>query len=120
MKHFRTEAGMTRQQLSEKTGLSLSGIGKIESGRSYPTEATILKICEAVNISQDDLFAYAANVVSNDIQANQDKESLIRDITCNLDALDNATLQSLLDVLLAKKATDTAAAKLSRQLQIKF
>ena len=45
-KHMR----MTQKALSEQSGVSLSFISDIEKGRTSPSIATMLKICEALDL----------------------------------------------------------------------
>lgn len=45
----RTEAGLTQEQLAEKTGLPQSHISRIENARHSPARATIEKIANALN-----------------------------------------------------------------------
>lgn len=58
IKRYREKAGLTQQQLADRTGLSMNYIAKIESTkmqRSF-TIATLGKIAEALNVDIKDLF----------------------------------------------------------------
>ncbi len=56
IKKRRTDLGFTQQELSEKTGINLSVIKSLETGRSDTTFDNINKISEALNIPLDDIY----------------------------------------------------------------
>ena len=57
IKEIREAAGMTQQQLSERSGLSRSIINGLETGRTKTTTtATLRKIAIALNKKVDDIF----------------------------------------------------------------
>ena len=54
---IREAAGMTQQQLSERSGISRSIINGLETGRTKTTTtATLRKIAIALNKKVDDIF----------------------------------------------------------------
>ncbi len=58
VKKYRRDLNLTQEQLSEKTGLSLSYIKQIESSNEYSnvTFITLSKLSMAFNISIKELF----------------------------------------------------------------
>lgn len=50
VKKFREELLMTRAELAQKAGLSISTINRIEQGKAHPTLTTIRKILSALGI----------------------------------------------------------------------
>ncbi len=52
----RKSLGLTLQNVSERTGLTLQYISDIERGRAVGTAETIAKICRALGLSMDDIF----------------------------------------------------------------
>ncbi len=56
VKSTRLEAGLTQQQLAEKTRVTRQTIILIEKGKYNPTLRLCLEICYAVNKSLDEIF----------------------------------------------------------------
>jgi DNA-binding XRE family transcriptional regulator len=50
VKKFREELLMTRAELAQKAGLSISTINRIEQGKAHPTLTTIRKILKAFDL----------------------------------------------------------------------
>jgi transcriptional regulator with XRE-family HTH domain len=50
VKEFREELLMTRAELAQKAGLSISTINRIEQGKAHPTLTTIRKILDAFGV----------------------------------------------------------------------
>ena len=55
IKHLRTRGGIPYQELSGKTGLSVSYLNDIEKGKKYPKPDKIRALAEAFEIGYDDL-----------------------------------------------------------------
>lgn len=51
MKAMRIQAGLSRQQVADRTGINYSNLLKIEKGEIDPRESTIKKIAEAIGVS---------------------------------------------------------------------
>ena len=58
MIYFREKAHLTQSELADRTGLTQSGISKIERGEHWPNRSTVSRFCEGVGISINDFFAY--------------------------------------------------------------
>ncbi|MBR2525000.1 helix-turn-helix transcriptional regulator [bacterium] len=56
IKNLRKKAGLTQEQLAEKTGLSLDFIGKIEVNLKHPSISTLLILSNTFNIHISDLL----------------------------------------------------------------
>lgn len=56
IKEFRKKAGLTQAGLAEKCGMKDSAIRRYESGRGNPTERTLRRIAEALNVSVEDFY----------------------------------------------------------------
>ena len=52
----RIRSGFSQRGLSRKTGISHVTISQIENGDRRPSPATAKKICEALNVSFNDIF----------------------------------------------------------------
>lgn len=56
LKIARVEAGLTQQQLAEKSGVTRQTISLIEKGKYNPTLKLCLAICHATGKTLDDIF----------------------------------------------------------------
>ena len=56
IKYLREQAGLTQEQLAEKSSISLDYLGKIEVSINKPGLKTIFKIAKALKIPAKDLF----------------------------------------------------------------
>ena len=55
IKHKRKKFGLTQQDLSDKIGVTLNHVGKIEVAYSKPSLDMIIKIANALNITVSEL-----------------------------------------------------------------
>lgn len=81
LKYWRTKAGLTQEQLSEKIGYGTGYISEIESRNMFPKPETIDVIAKALNISAQQLFEEQGcpkNVICFD------KEKFIKEISNDL------------------------------------
>ena len=53
---WRKQKGMTQLDLSLETGLANSFISELELGKRNPSAKTLWRICEALNITLEELF----------------------------------------------------------------
>jgi transcriptional regulator with XRE-family HTH domain len=51
LRSLREQAGLTREQLAHKAGLTSGVIYKLETGRARPRYDTVVKIAEALGVS---------------------------------------------------------------------
>lgn len=51
-----TKKGFSKRALAERSGLSVSTLVQISNGKQSPRPHTAKKICEALNMSFDDVF----------------------------------------------------------------
>ena len=56
IKSCRENSGLTQEQLSERAGISLDYLGKIEVSINKPGLKSLIKIANALNISLTDLL----------------------------------------------------------------
>jgi transcriptional regulator with XRE-family HTH domain len=54
LRELREGAGLNRQQLADKAGMSEGGIRDLEQGRRLPSWETVVAICEALGVSCDE------------------------------------------------------------------
>lgn len=54
--HHRTKAGMSREMLARKAGVSRSAIEYYEDGHSAPGILAVVKIADALGLTIDDLI----------------------------------------------------------------
>lgn len=55
---LRTEKGMSRDKLAEKSGISKSGLGYIENGRKNPRTESLVLIANALDVPIVELFNF--------------------------------------------------------------
>jgi len=53
LRELRTAAGLSREELAEKAGLSKWGINDLEQGRRSPSWETVVELCKALNVGCD-------------------------------------------------------------------
>ena len=58
IKKLREQAGLTQEQLAEKSKISLDFLGKIEVNINRPGLKSLIKIANALNIKVKDLFDF--------------------------------------------------------------
>ena len=61
IKEMRKELGLTQSQLAEKLNISNKAISKWETGGGMPDVSLIAPLCEALNITSEELFAGQKN-----------------------------------------------------------
>ena len=69
VKEKREEKGLTQEQLSEATSLSSVHISYIESAKRKPSLGALLRICNALDITMDDLLVGNQTPSGNDYQS---------------------------------------------------
>ncbi len=60
VRNARTAAGLTQEDLAERSGLDRSYIGGVERGERNPTLTVIEKIADGLGVSLAELFSYSA------------------------------------------------------------
>ncbi|MEP0986081.1 helix-turn-helix domain-containing protein [Ekhidna sp.] len=61
VKHLRSSVGVSYQELSNRTGLSVSYLNDIEKGKKYPKPDKIRMLAEAFEVSYDELVSTQAD-----------------------------------------------------------
>ena len=51
LRELRSQAGLTQQQLADKTDMTRDGIAQLERGRCTPSWDSVLAICSALGVS---------------------------------------------------------------------
>jgi len=59
LKQLRLQAGFTQEKLAEQIGINQRQLTRIETGRSFPSFATLDSLCNILNISADRLFDFS-------------------------------------------------------------
>ena len=59
IKQHRVMSGLTLQQLSEKSGVSPSHLGRIERGERFPSARILKKIAQPLGFAEGELFTLA-------------------------------------------------------------
>lgn len=62
LKKYRTKAGLTQKQLSERLEISQKHLSFIETGSQFASASLIDRICNELNISCGDLFSSEKDV----------------------------------------------------------
>jgi transcriptional regulator with XRE-family HTH domain len=55
----RNRLGLTLVDLAEKSGVSISHLGRIENAQRYPSATVLRKIAKPLNLDEDELFNLA-------------------------------------------------------------
>src|SRR5262245_48627776 len=50
LRELREAAGLTQQELANRSGLTRDGVAQLESGRRSPAWATVLTVCQALGV----------------------------------------------------------------------
>lgn len=58
LKEVRSEKGLTQEELSHRSDITLSQIARIETARINPTVSTIFKIARGLKVSPKELFDF--------------------------------------------------------------
>jgi transcriptional regulator with XRE-family HTH domain len=58
LKEVRSEKGLTQEELSHRSEITLSQIARIETARINPTVSTIFKIARGLEVSPKELFEF--------------------------------------------------------------
>lgn len=77
LKEYRKKAGLTQEQLAEKTGLSSTAISGIETANSFPSYNNLVAFINVLNIPAYKLFVFADDIIKCDID---EKEIFIKKI----------------------------------------
>ena len=64
-KYFRNKAGLTQALVAQKAGLDQSEISKLEDGFHWPSFKTVIKMCNAIGITEKSFCNYVANDLLN-------------------------------------------------------
>lgn len=59
-----SKSGITKYQLSQRTGISQSALSDITKGKNVPTLTTLEKICDAFGITMAQFFTKDGNVLN--------------------------------------------------------
>lgn len=83
IKQQRTLARMTQEKLAEKAGISLSFLGHIERGTRKASLDTLVKICNALNISPNLLLqdSLKEGLQGDDAGMSETHRRLLREIS---------------------------------------
>ena len=58
LKKLRQEKGITQEDLAYNSGISLSQIARIETGKINPTLCTLIEIAKNLKVNKQDLFDF--------------------------------------------------------------
>ncbi|MEL6539717.1 MAG: helix-turn-helix transcriptional regulator [Bacteroidota bacterium] len=56
LRYLRNRRDITMEELGEEIGVSMSQIGAYETGRSFPKQAGLMRICEFFDVTPNDLL----------------------------------------------------------------
>ena len=59
LRYLRKKKGLTQEQLSEKISIDIRQYSRIETGKGFPSLATLEKICDVLDISPAYLFDFS-------------------------------------------------------------
>lgn len=72
----RSERGLKRMQLKDKSGLSYPYISEIENGGKYPSQRAIQNLADALDMSPSELLAKAEQLEAGESGGRDNSESL--------------------------------------------
>ena len=75
IRRTREDKGFTVEELAEKIGVSATAIEKWEQDASFPDEVNIHSLCEALEISEQELRKAARNLTTAEISAERKKSN---------------------------------------------
>ena len=81
IKQFRTDRGISQEELSELININFRHISNIETGRRYPSLEIIISIANVFEISADDLLVDSLTHTSSPV--GQELHAILQD--CNHD-----------------------------------
>lgn len=64
-KYFRNKAGLTQALVAKKAGLDQSEISKLEDGFHWPSFKTVIKMCNAIGVTEKVFSLHLANEILN-------------------------------------------------------
>ncbi|WP_057769736.1 helix-turn-helix domain-containing protein [Lactobacillus selangorensis] len=65
LKRIREKRGMTQEQLADKSGISITMIQSLETGRRVGSVKTIIKLSQILGVTTDDLLRPLENTNSS-------------------------------------------------------
>lgn len=78
LKTIREGKGLSQLELSLMSGVSQTAISQMETGKKSPTLATILRLCDALDVSPQSVIVISSN---DDKQRESDKKTVIEIIS---------------------------------------
>lgn len=113
LKEIRKSKCITQEKLSEKIGINLRQLARIEAGESFVTAETLERICLELEVSPNILFNFPLSeekpkksktkeyeIVKGKLNKNSHDKSRLEFISLAFDALDNRKALSQLKYLL--------------------
>lgn len=59
IRHYRSEGGLSQEELAAQAGLHRTYVGGIERGERNPSYTNILRLAEALGVQASDLVSYS-------------------------------------------------------------
>ena len=94
IKRLRKILKLSQEQLAEKANVSKDTINSIESRRVWPSDKTLLLICEALNCDAYRLFIPVENILENDDKAYSE---IRKTITLHIKKMINESLDKIIE-----------------------
>ena len=94
VKNYRLLKGLTQEQLAESISISAVQLGRIESGKNACGIQIVLKLCEALFVTPNDLF-YGINSIPS-----SDNCNAFLNAFCNKNNIKNKEINYLLKYIL--------------------
>lgn len=58
---LRHQIHLTQEELAERAGISKQFLGNLERGKAIPSVNTLVALCDALNVTSNDLLRHSAN-----------------------------------------------------------
>jgi len=94
IKNFRKQKGYTQEKLSEILNIDISGLSKIENGKSFPSVETVCKLMETLKIPPQELFDFINYKTKKDL-----KDEIFVEKMKQLSAKDKEKMLKFLEIL---------------------
>jgi len=58
---LRHQSQLTQEELAERAGISKQFLGNLERGKAIPSVNTVMALCDALNVTSNDLLRHSAH-----------------------------------------------------------
>ena len=70
VKHYRGERGLTQEELASILNIATSTLSAWENGKAQLTNSNLIKLCNALKVSEEELFSFCATTNTDNSNLN--------------------------------------------------